>query len=105
MTILTINGIEVQSDPNRTILEAAESAGITIPTLCRHKDLSSTGACRMCLVNVKNAKGLITACTTPVTEGMEVETENEVLANARRSVLKLLLSVYHDSGYTRDESG
>lgn len=105
MTKLSINGIEVQSDPSWTILQAAESAGITIPTLCRHKDLSSTGACRMCLVNVKNAKGLITACTTPVTEGMEVETENEVLANARRSVLKLLLSVYHDSGYTRDESG
>ena len=81
MTKLTINGIEVQSESNWTILKAAEHAGLTIPTLCYHKDLSPTGACRMCLVNVKGAKGLTTACTTPVSEGMEVETENEVLAS------------------------
>ena len=104
MTQLTINGKEVQSDPSWTILQAAESAGITIPTLCRHKDLSPTGACRMCLVTVKNAKGLTTSCTTPVVEGMVVETESEVLTNARRTVLQLLLSAYYDSGYTQDES-
>ena len=104
MTKLTINGVEVQSDPSKTILQAAEDVGITIPTLCRHKDLSPTGACRMCLVNVKGAKGLITACMTPVTEGMEVQTENEVLTDARQTVLKLLLSAYYDSGYTQNET-
>ncbi|HSN94164.1 MAG TPA: 2Fe-2S iron-sulfur cluster-binding protein, partial [Anaerolineaceae bacterium] len=104
MINLTINGVEVQSDPGKTILQAAEDVGITIPTLCRHKDLSPTGACRMCLVNVKGAKGLITACMTPVTEGMEVQTENEVLTSARQTVLKLLLSIYYDSGYTHDDS-
>ncbi len=104
MINLTINGVDVQSDPGKTILQAAENAGITIPTLCRHKDLSPTGACRMCLVNVKGSKGLITACMTPVTEGMEVQTENEVLTAARQTVLKMLLSTYYDSGYTHNES-
>jgi len=104
MTNIKINGIEILAEPNWTILQAAQHAGITIPTLCYHKDLSPTGACRMCLVNVKNARGLVTACTTPVSEGMEVETENDNLASSRRSVLKLLLSVYHDSGYKLDDS-
>lgn len=104
MTKLTINGIEIEVDRKWTILQAAQHAGITIPTLCYHKDLSPTGACRMCLVNVKGAKGLVTACTTPVSEGMEVETENDTLTSSRRSVLKLLLSVYHDNGYKPDES-
>ncbi len=104
MTKIKINGIEIDADRNWTILKAAEHAGVTIPTLCYHKDLSPTGACRMCLVNVKGARGLTTACTTPVSEGMEVETENEVLASSRRSVLKLLLSVYHDQGYKPDDT-
>jgi len=104
MTKLTVNGIEIEVDRKCTILQAAQHAGITIPTLCYHKDLSPTGACRMCLVNVKGAKGLVTACTTPVSEGMEVETENDTLTSSRRSVLKLLLSVYHDNGYKPDES-
>ncbi|MDI9566980.1 MAG: formate dehydrogenase subunit alpha [Brevefilum fermentans] len=104
MTKLTINGIEIEAESTWTILEAAEHANITIPTLCYHKDLSPTGACRMCLVSVKGAKGLVTSCTTPVSEGMEVETENETLTSSRQSVLKLLLSVYHDTGYKPDET-
>ncbi len=104
MTKLKINGIEIEADSKWTILKAAEHANITIPTLCYHKDLSPTGACRMCLVQVKGARGLITACTTPISEGMEVETENDTLASSRRSVLKLLLSVYHDSGYKPDQT-
>ena len=104
MTKLTINGIEIEAESNWTILKAAEHADITIPTLCYHKDLSPTGACRMCLVSVKGAKGLVTACTTPVSEGMEIQTENEALTSSRQSVLKLLLSVYHDKGYKPDET-
>ena len=104
MTKLTINGIEIEAEPKWTILQAAQHAGITIPTLCYHKDLSPTGACRMCLVQVKGARGLTTSCTTPISEGMEVETENEALADSRRSVLKLLLSVYYDNGYKPDET-
>ncbi|MEL7636158.1 MAG: formate dehydrogenase subunit alpha [Anaerolineaceae bacterium] len=104
MTKITINGIEIDAQPNWTILQAAQHTGITIPTLCNHKDLSPTGACRMCLVNVKGARGLLTACTTPINEGMEVETENAALTSSRQLVLKLLLSVYHDNGYKPDET-
>jgi len=104
MTNITINGKAIEADPKWSILKAAQHANITIPTLCNHKDLSPTGACRMCLVNVKGAKGFITACTTPVSEGMEVETENPALTASRQSVLKLLLSVYHDSGTQLDDT-
>ena len=104
MTNIKIDGIDIQAEPNWSILRAAQHAGITIPTLCYHKDLSPTGACRMCLVTVKGARGLVTSCTTPVSEGMEVETENETLTSSRRSVLKLLLSVYHDKGYKLDDT-
>ncbi len=104
MVNLKINGQDVQAEPKWTVLQAATHAGITIPTLCYHKDLSPTGACRMCLVTIKGARGLLTACTTPVAEGMEVTTENDELIKSRRSVLKLLLSVYHDNGYKPDES-
>ncbi|MEL7626044.1 MAG: formate dehydrogenase subunit alpha [Anaerolineaceae bacterium] len=104
MTKIIINGIEIDAKPNWTILQAANHAGITIPTLCNHKDLSPTGACRMCLVEVKGARALQTACTTPINEGMEIETENEALTSSRKLVLKLLLSVYYDEGYKPDES-
>lgn len=105
MTKLTINGLEINAESNWTILQAAQHAGITIPTLCYHKDLSPTGACRMCLVEIKGTRGLSTACTTPISEGMEVVTENDTLTSSRRSILKLLLSVYHDKGYKGDETG
>ncbi|KPL72213.1 formate dehydrogenase [Ornatilinea apprima] len=99
MVSLTINGKSVEAEPSWTILEAAQHADITIPTLCYHKDLSPHGGCRMCLVSVKGARGLVTSCTTPVNEGMEIETENADLANSRKSTLKLLLSAYYDAGY------
>jgi len=104
MVNLKINGRDIQAEPSWTVLQAAQHAGITIPTLCNHKDLTPTGACRMCLVSVKGARGLTTSCTTPVGEGMEVVTENQELAKSRRSVLKLLLSVYHDAGYTNNDA-
>lgn len=103
MVNLKINGRDIQAEPSWTVLQAAQHAGITIPTLCNHKDLTPTGACRMCLVSVKGARGLTTSCTTPVAEGMEVVTENQELAKSRRSVLKLLLSVYYDAGYTNND--
>jgi len=99
MVSLTINGISVQADPEWTILEAAQKAQITIPTLCYHKDLTSHGGCRMCLVSVEGARGLVTSCTSPVSQGMVVETETEEVVNSRVSTLKLLLSAYYDAGY------
>ncbi len=92
MINLTIDGIKVTVPADYTVLEAAKAAKINIPTLCYLKDVNKIGACRMCLVEVKGARGLGAACVLPVTEGMEVKTNTEVLRKARKANLELLLS-------------
>ncbi len=92
MVNIKINGIDLQVPQNYTILQAAKDAGINIPTLCFLKDINAIGACRMCLVEVKGAKGLVTACVYPVNEGMEVYTNTEKVRKARKTVLELTLS-------------
>ena len=92
MVNIKINGIDMQVPANYTILQAAKDAGIKIPTLCFLKDINAIGACRMCLVEVKGAKGLVTACVYPVNEGMEVFTNTEKVRKARKTVLELTLS-------------
>jgi predicted molibdopterin-dependent oxidoreductase YjgC len=89
---LTINNRRVVAAEGSTILEAARAAGIYIPTLCHHPDLTNVGACRMCVVSVEKARGLQTACTTPVFEGMVVNTESEEARDTRKFVLELLLT-------------
>jgi predicted molibdopterin-dependent oxidoreductase YjgC len=79
--------------PNKTtILEAARRNDIYIPTLCDDPRLEPHGGCRLCLVQVKGSRKLVTACTTPVTEGMEVETTNQLIERQRRTIVELLLS-------------
>jgi predicted molibdopterin-dependent oxidoreductase YjgC len=89
---LTINNQRVTAAEGATILEAARGAGIRIPTLCHHPDLTHVGACRLCVVTVEKARGLQTACTTPVFEGMAVHTESPEARDTRRFVLEMLLS-------------
>ncbi len=88
----TINNQQIIAPEGSTILDAAKLGGIRIPTLCHHPDLSNTGACRMCVVSVEKARGLQTACTTPVFEGMVVDTNSKDARDTRRFVLKMLLS-------------
>ncbi len=89
---LIINGHPVTFTPGQTILEAAAEAGIEIPTLCHLKDATPTGACRVCVVEVKGARTLLTACATPAAKGMEVQTESAKVIAARRMVLEMLIS-------------
>ncbi len=89
---LTINGQPVVAQSGQTVLEAAQAAGIDIPVLCHHPALESWGACRMCVVEVKGMRGVQTACTLPVSEGMEVQTDTENTINVRKFVLELLFS-------------
>jgi predicted molibdopterin-dependent oxidoreductase YjgC len=89
---LTIDGKEVTARKGLAIMQAARSVGIEIPHLCYHERLSATGACRMCVVEVKGAKALVTSCTTPVSEGMEVLTQSERTRKARRVIIELLVS-------------
>jgi len=92
MVNIKINGIDLSVPQDYTILQAAKEAGIKIPTLCYLKDINGIGACRMCLVEVKGARGLVTACVYPVNEGMEVYTNTEKVRKARKTVLELTLS-------------
>ncbi len=92
MVNLKINGQDVSVPEGTTILEAARTVGIKIPTLCYLKDLNEIGACRMCLVEVKGARALQASCVYPVAEGIEVFTNTEKVRNARRATLELILS-------------
>jgi NADP-reducing hydrogenase subunit HndD len=77
-----------------TILEAARTVGIEIPTLCYLKEINQIGACRICVVEVKGAKTLITACTYPVSEGMEVLTNTQKVFESRKTTLQLIRSTH-----------
>ncbi len=95
MVKVKINGIEVEVPAGSTILEAAYKAGIDIPTLCYLKDINEIGACRICVVEVKGARGLVTACVYPVADGMEVFTNTEKVQKARKMNLELVLSTHN----------
>jgi iron-only hydrogenase group A len=92
MVNLYINSQPVEVKEETSILEAARKMGIKIPTLCFLENYESKGACRVCLVEVKNARGLVTACTTPVSEGMDVFTNSPAVRKSRKFVVELLLS-------------
>ncbi len=72
MLNVTVNGIAVSVPKGATILEAARTAGVEIPTLCFMKEKNEIGACRICVVEATGARGLVTACVYPVTEGMAI---------------------------------
>ncbi|KRQ87408.1 NADP-reducing hydrogenase subunit HndC [Caloramator mitchellensis] len=92
MINLSINNIPVSVEEGTTILQAAKMIGVEIPTLCYHEDQSVKANCRICLVEVKGAKGLLTACSTKVFEGMEVFTNTRAARDARKTVLELILA-------------
>ncbi|MCR5793737.1 MAG: [FeFe] hydrogenase, group A [Solobacterium sp.] len=89
---LKINNRDVTAESGQTILEAARANGIYIPTLCYLKDINKSGACRVCLVEVARARTLLSACTTPVTEGMEVYTNSERVLKGRKNTVELIMS-------------
>ena len=92
MLNLTIDGKQVTAPKDSTIYDAARINGIKIPILCHDKKLKPFGACRMCLVEVEQMKGRqIPACTTPITEGMIIQTATPEIIKARELVLELLL--------------
>ncbi len=95
---VTIDGRELEVEPGTSLLDAASRAGIEIPTLCHHPDLTPVGSCRLCLVSVAGRETPVAACTEPVSEGLVIETETEELAAQRREILELLLAECHFSG-------
>lgn len=93
MPELIIDGQKILAENGSTVLEAAQAAGIYIPTLCYHPDLSSFGGCRVCMVQV-NGK-MVTACRAPVEEGMVVLTDTPEVATTRRVAVELILAVHN----------
>ncbi|MCL5746296.1 MAG: bidirectional hydrogenase complex protein HoxU [Acidobacteria bacterium] len=89
---LTIDGREVGARGDQTILEVARENGIYIPTLCNVNGLSNVGSCRLCVVEVKGNNRLLPACTTRISEGMDVTVESERLRKYRRMILELLFA-------------
>lgn len=89
---ITVNGQKVQAQSGQTVLQAAQAAGIEIPTLCHHHALKPESICRICVVEVERQRVLQPACTFPVAEGMVINTESEKVIAARKTVLQLLFS-------------
>ena len=99
MVTITIDGNVCEAPANMTILEAAASVGIKIPTLCYLKDLNEMGGCRVCVVEVEGAEHLVAACNNIVLDGMVVHTNTPKVRAARMTNVELLLS-QHDSSCT-----
>lgn len=100
-----LNGKETPFTPGQMILDAARNGGIEIPTLCYLKGAAPTGACRICLVEVKGARSLMAACSTPVTPGMEVFTESDLVHRARKLNVELLLAAGRHNCLTCQSNG
>jgi len=92
MINLTVNGKPVSVSEGSTILDAAKKLNIYIPTLCYLEDIHSIGSCRMCVVEVKEAKTLQASCVTPATEGMVVKTNTARVRESRKIMYELILS-------------
>jgi NADH-quinone oxidoreductase subunit G len=86
-----LNGREMEAPLGMNLIEAARSQGVSVPYFCYHPGLTPAGNCRTCLVEASNSKKPITACTTPVAEGLEIFTETEAVKKARAGVLEFIL--------------
>jgi NADH dehydrogenase/NADH:ubiquinone oxidoreductase subunit G len=91
---VVIDGREVKGRSGTTILEAAEKAGVTIPTLCHRPDLSPSGNCRICVVEVEGYPRLVASCHTPIVEGMVVHTNSAKVVATRRVNFELLITAH-----------
>ena len=94
--LIKVNNKEIEARNGETILDAMERQGIKVPTLCHLKDMLPSASCRMCVVeNIKNNR-LVTACSTPVEEGMEIQTNSSHVIESRKTIVELLLSNHPD---------
>jgi predicted molibdopterin-dependent oxidoreductase YjgC len=102
---LTLDGKHVQAQEGQTLLQTAQAIGLHIPTLCYHRDLTPTGNCRMCVVEVEGHRFLEASCVYPVAEGLVVHTQSERVVRARRGTLELILANHPPGELSCDASG
>jgi iron-only hydrogenase group A len=93
---IQVNNKKIKAEKGETILSALNRNGIIIPTLCRMKEFTPTGACRMCVVEVEGRERLVTACSQPVEEWMKIRTHSPRVIQARKTIVELLLSNHPD---------
>ena len=91
MPKVTIDNKEVNVESGITVLQACENIGIEIPRFCYHERLSIAGNCRMCLVEMDNSPKPVASCAMPVSEGMNIKTNSELVKKARNGVMEFLL--------------
>jgi formate dehydrogenase (NADP+) beta subunit len=92
MAVITIDGKKIEVEEGKNVLDCALEAGIYIPHLCHHKDLSPLGSCRMCVVEVEGQEGVTTSCTLKAKDGMNITTKSDNLEKLRMLALELLLA-------------
>ncbi|MBN2524583.1 MAG: (2Fe-2S)-binding protein, partial [Bacteroidales bacterium] len=93
---IQVNNKKIKAEKGETILSALNRNGIIIPTLCRMKDFTPTGACRICVVEVEGSDRLVPACSHPVEEWMKIRTHSSRVITARKTIVELLLSNHPD---------
>ena len=89
---LRIDGTDVAVATGTTVLAAARQAGLVIPTLCQHDELSAVGACRLCVVDIEGHGRPLAACVTEAAEGMQIHTNSPRLQEIRRTVVEMLFT-------------
>jgi len=94
---ITLDGREVSGYPGMTILELAKESGIDIPTLCHDPQLTSVGACRVCLVENEQSGALLASCVAPIASGMVINTHSPRVIERRKTIVKLMLTSHPDS--------
>lgn len=89
---LVIDGITVENREDKTIHELAKSVGITVPTLCHLPKKESRAVCRICVVEIAGRPGLVSACSTRASDGMEIRTQSETVLRTRRTLMEFILA-------------
>ncbi|HRY38839.1 MAG TPA: 2Fe-2S iron-sulfur cluster-binding protein, partial [Smithellaceae bacterium] len=102
---VTIDGQEVSANPGQTILEVAKGMGIYIPTLCHYQNTTNVGACRVCVVEVENARSLVASCCAPITPGMVVRTNTPAVRAAQKMIVELMWSSGDHNCLTCEQNG
>jgi NADH-quinone oxidoreductase subunit G len=94
LVTITVDGKEMQVKPGELLIKAAQDNGVYIPRFCWHPRMNPVGMCRMCLVEIETPRGnlMVTACTNPVSDGMVVDTQNDVVKKAQEGILEFLLA-------------
>src|SRR5262249_11182202 len=88
---VTGEGWTLEAEPGELVIKAAQEHGIYIPRFCWHERMKPVGMCRMCLVQIDGVRGFPPACTTPVTDGMVITSQSDVVKKIQDGVLEFLL--------------